>query len=238
MKTFIADIIPKIQRFSKKLDDLTLLTNQHWVSVSDILDSKTVYIFRPNNQLLVSENGLVKKGLWEYLGNQSLLLETRNQSYLLKQGFFDENVMALKLDSSEQFAFFVNETNYDGELNNVHDILIFLENKYLKGNYAQDSNDPEILKYGQKQNLNSEKLPKPNMWVEHMLLSNDTTLINTTINWRQFCNSHSKYYPLYTYRELIARGVIIPNKLEISLNEYAHWMRYSSFDKMINEYFV
>jgi hypothetical protein len=89
MKTFIADIIPKIQRFSKKLDDITLLTNQHWVSLSDILNSKTVYIFRPNNQLLVSENGFVQKGTWEYLGNQSLLLDTNSQSYLLKQSFFD-----------------------------------------------------------------------------------------------------------------------------------------------------
>lgn len=29
MQTFISDLIPKIQRFSQKLDDLTLLSNQH-----------------------------------------------------------------------------------------------------------------------------------------------------------------------------------------------------------------
>jgi hypothetical protein len=237
MKTFLADIIPKIERFSKKLDDLTLLTNQHWVCLNDILNSKTVYIFRGNNQLLISDNGIVQKGSWEYLGNQSLLLDTNNQSYLLKQGFFDENVIALKLDSSEQFAFFVNETKYDKELNNIHDILMFLENKYLKENNFQTRNEVDNLKYGQRQYLSSKKLPKPNMWVENMLLSNDTTLINTTINWRQFCDSHSKYYPLYSYQELIARGVIIPNKLEQALNEYANWMGHSSFDKMAGEYF-
>lgn len=136
MKTYIADIIPKIQRFSKKLDDLTLLTNQHWVSLSEILTNKTVYIFRPNNQLLISENGMVRKGSWDYLGNQSLLIDADNQSYLLKQGFLDENVIALKLDGSEQFAFFVNETKYDGELNNIHDVLNFLESKYLRNTEA------------------------------------------------------------------------------------------------------
>jgi hypothetical protein len=132
MKTFIADIIPKIQRFSQRLDDLTKLTNQHWVSLGDIDQTKRVYIFRANNQLLISDNGIVEKGSWEYLGNQSLLLETKSESYLLKHGFFDENVIALKLDSTDNYAFFVNETKYHGELNNIQDVIKFLENKYLK----------------------------------------------------------------------------------------------------------
>jgi len=132
MKTFIADIIPKIQRFSQKLDDLTKLTNQHWVSLGDLTQIKRVFIFRPNNQLLISSNGIVEKGSWEYLGNQSLLIDTKQESYLLKHGFFDENVIALKLDSTNSYAFFVNETKYDKELNNIGDVLKFLENKYLK----------------------------------------------------------------------------------------------------------
>ena len=134
MRTFIADIIPKIQRFSHRLDDLTKLTNQHWVSLGDINQTKRVFIFRANNQLLISDNGIVEKGSWEYLGNQSLLLDTKTESYLLKHGFFDENVIALKLDSTDSYAFFVNETKYHGELNNISDVLKFLENKYLKNN--------------------------------------------------------------------------------------------------------
>jgi hypothetical protein len=134
MKTFIADIIPKIERFSKRLDDLTKLTNQHWVSLGDINQSKRVFIFRPNNQLLISDNGIVEKGSWEYLGNQTLLMDTKQESYLLKHGFFDENVIALKLDSTDSYAFFVNETKYHKELNNISDIIKFLSNKYLNGN--------------------------------------------------------------------------------------------------------
>ncbi len=183
MKTFIADIIPKIQRFSKKLDDLTLLTNNHWVSLSDILNSKTVYIFRPNNQLLVSENGLVQKGTWEYLGNQSLLLDTNSQSYLLKQGFFDENVLALKLDSSDQFAFFVNETNFDRELNNINDVLEFLTNKYLRNNNNSGSSK---IKFTKKDKLGNVILPRylEGELIEHyqLLESNFYTIIITFEN--------------------------------------------------------
>ena len=136
MRTFIADIIPKIQRFSQRLDDLTKLTDQHWVLLEDIAQTKRVFIFRANKELIISNNGIVEKSSWEFLGNQCLLLDTKVESYLLKHGFFDENVMALKLDSTESYAFFVNETRYQGELNNIEDVLKFLENKYLrnKGN--------------------------------------------------------------------------------------------------------
>ena len=51
MKTYISDIIPKIQRFSQKLDNLTLLTNQHWVVIDDIMNKLA---FRQKNVLRTS----------------------------------------------------------------------------------------------------------------------------------------------------------------------------------------
>lgn len=131
MKTFLSDIFPKIQRYSEKLDNLTLLTNQHWVSIDDILSNKTVYIFRTNNELLISTNGKVEKEKWEYLGNKSLLIDKKTESYLFKHGFFDENILALKVDSSEEYAVFVNESKYDGELNSIDRVFDFLRRKYL-----------------------------------------------------------------------------------------------------------
>jgi hypothetical protein len=138
MKTFLADIIPRIQQFSHKLDDLTKLTNQHWVSLGDIVSEKRVFIFRSNNQLLISVNGIVEKGTWDYIGNQSLLIETESENYLMKHGFLDEDIFALKLDSTEAYAFFVNETKYDKELNNIQDILTCLEKKYIRKEKKQN----------------------------------------------------------------------------------------------------
>ena len=119
MKTFLLDIFPKLQKFSEKLDNLTLLTNQHWVYIDEILSNKTVYIFRTNNELIISTNGKVEKAKWEYLGNKSILIDKISESYLFKHGFFDENVLALKVDSSEEYAVFVNENRYQGELNSI-----------------------------------------------------------------------------------------------------------------------
>lgn len=55
MKTYLLDIIPKIQRFSQKLDDLTVLLNKHWIIFDENSIDKTVFIFREKeNQLLIS----------------------------------------------------------------------------------------------------------------------------------------------------------------------------------------
>ena len=134
MQTFIADIIPKLQRFSQKLDDLSLLTNQHWVVLDELTKSKNVYIFRSNNELLISANGKVEKGKWEYLGNSSLLIDRKDESYLFKHGFFDENVMALKIDGKEEYAILVNENRFEGELNSVEKVTNFLSSNYLNPN--------------------------------------------------------------------------------------------------------
>jgi hypothetical protein len=88
MKSYISDIIPKIQRFSQKLDNLSLLTNQHWVAIDDIDKEKNIFIFRSNNQLLISKNGKVEKAKWEYLGHNSILIDKNDESYLFKHGFF------------------------------------------------------------------------------------------------------------------------------------------------------
>lgn len=131
MKTYLFDLIPKLQRFSQKLDFLTKLTNQHWVVVDEIESTKNVYIFRTNNELLISKNGNVERAKWEYLGNNYLLIDIKNESYLFKNGFFDDNILALKLDNKNEYALLVNETRYEGELNTVGKIANFLTEKYL-----------------------------------------------------------------------------------------------------------
>lgn len=142
MKTYISDIIPRIQKFSQKLDNLTLLTNQHWVVIDDIDNEKNVYIFRQNNELLISQNGKVEKAKWEYLGHNSLLIDRNEESYLFKHGFFDENILALKIDSKNEYALLVNETRFDQELNSLESIIDFLNRLYLKPEVRKSINIP------------------------------------------------------------------------------------------------
>lgn len=112
------------------MDEYTYLVNQHWVVVDEISKSKVIYIFRSNHELLVSQNGKVVKGKWEYIGNNSLLIDREGESFLFKQGFMDENVLVLKVDGKNEYAFLANENRYDGDLNTVEKISAFLETSY------------------------------------------------------------------------------------------------------------
>jgi hypothetical protein len=161
MKTFFSDIFPKLQRFSQKLDNLTLLTNQHWVSIDNIIANKTVYIFRSNNELLVSTNGKVEKAKWEYIGNKSLLIDKAEESYLFKHGFFDENILALKVDSSDEYAVFVNENNYSGDLNSIQKVFDFLKEKYLEPSLKSH------VEAATGQKFQSANIPKKSKFVQH-----------------------------------------------------------------------
>ncbi len=144
MKTFIADIIPKIQAYSKKLDELVKLSNHHWVSLDELGSSKVVYIFRPDNRLIISENGVVQKASWEHIGNGAIVIETNQGSYLLKQGFLDDNILAFKLDSTDRYAIFVNESKYDKNLNTLEDLSKFLADKYINHPQFLDNSESNV----------------------------------------------------------------------------------------------
>ncbi len=137
MKTYLAEIIPKIKRFSKKIDDLSLLNNQHWVLIDEIENSKSVYIFRSNNDLLISINGRINKAKWEHLGSESLIIEIKGENYLFKIGFFDDNILALKIDGKQEYAFLVNETRFTKEINSIDDVITFLNIRYKNPNIEQ-----------------------------------------------------------------------------------------------------
>jgi len=161
VKTYFSDIIPRIERYSQELDNLTLLTNQHWVVIDDINKTKIVYIFRQNKELIISQNGRVEKAKWEYLDHNSLLIDRKDESYLFKQGFFDENILALKIDGTEEYAFFVNETKYNKDVNSLIGVIEFLNQKYIQApiivsseNIKPSNNVPQYVapKYTSEEN--------------------------------------------------------------------------------------
>lgn len=183
MKTYILDIIPKIQKFSKKLDKISVLTEKHWVMLDDSLNEKLVYIFREKeNQLLISADGKVEKGTWEYLGNNSLLIDKNNESFLFKHGFIDDYILALKIDGKDEYAILVNEQKFNEQLNSISTILTFLEITYVEIEIKKPdiipqlvNNDSVTLSSNYKTKVNSIDKFDINLYPE---LVNDIRLIN------------------------------------------------------------
>ena len=132
MKTYFLDIIPKFMRFSNRIDNFTVLTKQNWICVNEENDTslKSIYIFRPNQELIISINGKVQKWKWEAIGVNILLIDTPNKSYALRPEFLDENkkIISLRVDGTNEFAFLVEEEIYNNnDLTSLDAVIDYLE---------------------------------------------------------------------------------------------------------------
>jgi hypothetical protein len=67
-------------------------------------------VFRPNNDLLVSVQGEVKKGRWEYLpALNALLIEQSGHSQLFSQGFVNTGLLVLNRDETNDMFILINQ---------------------------------------------------------------------------------------------------------------------------------
>lgn len=55
----------------------------------------------------------------------------QDEEYLYRHGFFDENILALKLDGKEGYAILINESKYGKMLNSIEAVIKFLNKKYV-----------------------------------------------------------------------------------------------------------
>lgn len=102
MIDYLKNILPRIQQYSKQLNNEANFVDIPWVFL-DGDGHKVTYIFRRNNELLVSKKGEVASGRWEYLPMiQSLLVEYEGKKRMYNQGFLDQAVMILRKDGTEE----------------------------------------------------------------------------------------------------------------------------------------
>jgi len=111
MKTYLQDTINRLSQFSEKLDNITLFIDKPWVLI-DTESNYHKYIFKRDGQLIMSLNGHVQLGKWEYLTSaKSILIDRIKDKILLNQSFFDSAVMILKFDGTNNDLFILaNET--------------------------------------------------------------------------------------------------------------------------------
>ena len=131
MKAFINNLIPKLSKFSEELDTISILTKHQCVILDEFDDLKVGYIFREkNNQLLISKNGVVQKSSWEYLGGGTILIESPENTLLLKQAFVNEVLLILQIDGTDNTLMLVNASIYhkEGGIKTIEDAFNYLDN--------------------------------------------------------------------------------------------------------------
>lgn len=98
MKAFIENLLPRLKQFSSSLERQEVFVDAPWVVVDEEMNQQK-YIFRRNGDLIMSLNGQVTIGKWEYLESaQSLLIDRIQDKILLNQKFVHPAVMILNMD--------------------------------------------------------------------------------------------------------------------------------------------
>lgn len=98
MKHYLSNLLPRIKQFSLDLDKKEVFVDVPWVII-DEQQNQQKYIFKRNGELLMSLNGQVTIGRWEYLSAaKSILVDRNTDKILLNQYFIDTAVMVLKKD--------------------------------------------------------------------------------------------------------------------------------------------
>lgn len=108
MKEYILSLLPRLSQFSKGLNNSAILVDQPWIFLNE-QGQQTKFVFRPNQELLVSINGAVQKGRWEYLtAMDALLIEHGNQTQLFSQAFIDKGILVLNRDNTTELFVLIN----------------------------------------------------------------------------------------------------------------------------------
>lgn len=98
MKLYLSNLIPRLREFSLTLDTIETFVDIPWVIIDENLNQQK-YIFKRNGALIMSLNGQVTLGRWEFLSTaRSLLIDRIKDKIMLNQNFIDPAVMVLKMD--------------------------------------------------------------------------------------------------------------------------------------------
>ena len=142
MKTYLFDTFNRYKRFSEELDAKTILCNKSWWVFNDS-GEKEVYIFNTDGTLIIAVSGKVTNATWQYIpANKSLIISGNNQSYMVKPAFYDNQIFALQVDGTNDYAFLIDENNLPStNLRSLDD---------LKEHFAEKERQAELAAFMQK----------------------------------------------------------------------------------------
>ena len=110
ISSYLNNISAQLKNYSATIDKTNILADKPWVLIDENSEIQKL-IFKRNNELILSKNGNVRIGSWEYFPQaKSILIDRGEGKILCNEGYIDDAVMILKLDGSKNnFYLFANE---------------------------------------------------------------------------------------------------------------------------------
>lgn len=131
MKTYLKSIVKQLRNYSATLDKTLILIDKPWALIDDELEMQKL-IFKKNKELILSKNGQVQIGKWDYFPEaKSLLIDRNTDKILCNEAFIDKAVLVLRLDGTDNKFFILANENAIPDLDAIR-YLKQLRNQKLK----------------------------------------------------------------------------------------------------------
>lgn len=132
MSAYLHNTIPNLKPFDFERHHNSHFINQQWVLVNGITKKKEVYTFRDNNILEIERKDATITTSWTLSIQNIFTIETEDGIITVKAYFKDDDILVLNHQDKEEFALYINTTNYSDDLNSIEDIQTYLKEKYKK----------------------------------------------------------------------------------------------------------
>ncbi|WCO00446.1 hypothetical protein [Psychroserpens ponticola] len=130
MDDYLRNTIPNLKPFDYNRHHDSHFINKEWVLVNGISKKKSIYTFKEDHILEISRKASIIKTSWTLSISNIFSIETEDGLIIVKAYFKDDDVLVLNHQNKNEFALFINATNYSEDLNNVEDVQVFLREKY------------------------------------------------------------------------------------------------------------
>jgi len=139
MKTYILDTLERYKRLSRKLDAKTVICNRSWVVFNDC-GEREVYKFKEDGSMQIILSGRITVGKWEFDPNDnSISIFASDQALMVHPGMYDDVVMALKVDGTDEISFLIDSNNKDNFVpQSLTELLDYFEAKNILFLKAQE----------------------------------------------------------------------------------------------------
>lgn len=130
MKQYLQHLVRDLNNLSKSLDKKSILIDKPWALVDSDFEIQKL-IFKKNKELILSKDGKVILGKWDYFPEaKSLLIDRGEDKILCREAFIDEAVLVLKMDGTKDNFFVLANENLIPDLD-AYKYLKELKYKYF-----------------------------------------------------------------------------------------------------------
>lgn len=129
MNLYLENIVNQLKNHSKTLERTSLFIDKPWALIDNDLEIQKL-IFKKDKELVISKNGQVQIGKWDYYPQaKSLMIDRNYDKILCNEAFINDGVMILKMDGTNNRFFILANENVIPDL----DVNRYLEElKYRK----------------------------------------------------------------------------------------------------------